>query len=160
MPPSGTRRISEEEFLRRFPSAVVDGKLASGLLEEAWRIKNPDDLGCALTIGATFGFAADQIDILCSLLEENWHFSHENIVITLDEFRSPRAVNTLFRATQWIPEYLDYDKTRALAVKATFALGNIPGAESRSKLEVLANSHDEVLRKGAKHLLEHREDVT
>lgn len=156
-PPSGTRRISTDEFLLRFPSSVLDGKLASGLLEEAWKSKNSDDLQSALIIGHTFGFAAGQIDILCRFVEENWHFSHESIVSALDELRSPRAVNALFHATQWIPDYLDYDETRALAVKAIFALGKIPGVESKSKLEVLAGSHDEILRKRAKHLLAHRD---
>jgi|KBSMisStaDraftv2_1062788.scaffolds.fasta_scaffold614829_1 hypothetical protein len=156
-PPSGTRRISLEEFLRRFPSSVVDGKLASGLLEEAWRTKNSDDLQSVLMIGHTFGFGPDQIAILCRLLEENWHFDHENIVSALDKFRSPRAVDALFHATQWIPDYLEYDETRALAVKAIFALAKIPGVESQSKLEVLAGSHDEILQKRAKHLLAHRD---
>jgi hypothetical protein len=80
-------------------------------------------------------------------------------VSALDEFRSPRAVNALFYATQWIPDYLDYDETRALAVKAIYALGNIPGIESQSKLEVLAGSHDEIFRKYAKHQLAHRDNA-
>ncbi|MFD5103330.1 hypothetical protein [Streptomyces albidochromogenes] len=34
-------------------------------------------------------------------------------------------------ATRWIPEYLDFDEFRALAVKAIWALGAIPGPEAR-----------------------------
>ena len=43
-PPHGLRRISPEDFAQRFPSALDDGKLALGLLEEATQAQNGADL--------------------------------------------------------------------------------------------------------------------
>lgn len=157
---SGVQRVSKEEFLRRFPSSLEDGHVASRLLQEAYQTRNAEDLQCALLIGFTFGFAAEQIDLLCRLLEADWHHSHEDIVEALDDFRTPNAIDALFRATQWIPEYLDFDDARALAVKAIWALGNLPGNDATEKLQILASSKESILRKNARYQLKLRRERT
>jgi hypothetical protein len=154
--PNGSRRISKEDFMRRFPSAIEQGKLASRLLEDAYRAQDGDDLECALAVGFTFGFAREHMDILCHSVGADWHVRHEDVVSALDDLRSSDAVEALFHATQWIPKYLDYDDSRALAVKAIWAIGNIPGTEAETKLEALALSNDAILRKTAVEQLERR----
>lgn len=52
----GKSRITKEDFLRRFPSAVEHGKLASKFLEDAYQAQDGEDLQCALLVGFTFGF--------------------------------------------------------------------------------------------------------
>ncbi len=132
-PPNGVRRISRDEFAHRFPLALEDGKVALRLFEEAYREKNAEDLQCALIIGAAFGFGPEHTDILGHLVESDWHFSHEDIVSALDGLRDPAAVSALYSATQWVPEYLNFDESRALAVKAIWALGKIYKQRSRRK---------------------------
>ena len=154
--PNGSRRISKEDFMRRFPSAVEHGKLASRLLEDAYRAQDEKDLECALTVGFTFGFTPDHTKILVHLVDADWHESHEDIVSALDQLRSPDTVKALFRATQWIPKSLEYDDSRALAVKAIWALGKIPGTEAETKLEELARSGNAILRQTAEKQLERR----
>jgi hypothetical protein len=154
--PNGSRRISKEDFIRRFPSAVERGKLASRLLEDAYLVQNGDDLECALTVGFTFGFAPEHTKILNRLVEADWHVRHEDVVSALDELRSPDSVEALFRATQWIPKYLEYDDSRALAVKAIWALGKLPGTKAETKLEALARSDDAILRRAAEEQLDRR----
>ena len=154
--PNGQSRITKEEFLRRFPSAVEHGKLASRLLEDAYRAQDGEDLECALTIGFAFGFAPEHTKTLCHLVEADWHVRHEDVVSALDKLRSPETVEALFRATQWIPKSLEYDDSRALAVKAIWALGKIPGTEAEAKLEMLARSENTILRQNAVEQLERR----
>jgi hypothetical protein len=156
MLPNGSRRISKEDFMRRFPSAVEHGKLASKLLADAYRAQDGDDLECALAVGFTFGFAPEHTEILCHLVEADWHVRHEDVVSALDGLRSPHTVEALFRATQWIPKSLEYDDSRALAVKAIWALGKIAGTEAETKLEALARSDNAILRKAAIKQLERR----
>ena len=103
-----------------------------------------------------FGFAPGQTKILCHLVEADWHVCHEDVVSALDEFRSPEAVEALFRATQWIPKSLEYDDARALAVKAIWALGKIPSPGAESKLEALTHSENTILRQNAVEQLERR----
>jgi hypothetical protein len=159
-PPRGARQISKEEFLREFPSSVERGVVSLKLLEDAYRARSADDLQCALIVGHSFGFSREHTDVLCRLAEADWHFSHEDVVSALDGLQTPDAVETLFHVTQWIPEYLNFDKSRALAVKAIWAIGKIPGAAAEAKLKALAQSDDTVLAKAAAEQLERRRKVT
>jgi hypothetical protein len=159
-PPRGARQISKEEFLRQFPLAIERGKLALRLLEEASKAQNAEDLQCALIVGHAFGFAAEHLDILSRLVDVDWHYCHEDIVSALQTWPTPDTVEALFRATQWIPKSLEYDDSRALAVKAIWALGKIPGTEAETKLEALARSDNAILRKTAEEQLERRHKTT
>jgi hypothetical protein len=158
--PNARVRITKEEFLRQFPSAVEGGKLALKWLQKAYETRSADDLSCALIVGGNFGFVPEHKDILQRLIDENWHYSHEDIVTTLQNWPTPDTVEALFRATQWIPKSLEYDDYRALAVKAIWALGAIPGNEAETKLETLAHSENAILRKNAQEQLERRHNAT
>jgi hypothetical protein len=153
---SGRKKPSKEDFLRHFPAAVEQGKLSLPLLEEAYNSRNSEDLDCALVVGFSFGFGPEHVSILCRLVDEDWHQSHEDAVSALDILRTPIAIEPLFRATQWVPKYLDYDDARALAVKAIWALGNLTGAESQAKLQALMRSDDPTVRRNAEEQLERR----
>ena len=158
--PNGQRRITREEFLRRFPSAVERGKSALKWLQEAYEARNADDLSYALISGGNFGFVPEHKDILRRLIDEDWHYSHETIVSVLQTWPTVDTVEPLFRATQWVPKSLEYDDARALAVKAIWALGKIPGPEAEAKLETLARSDNAILRKNALEQLERRRKTT
>jgi len=155
--PDGKRRITKEEFLRRFPSAVECDGLATKWLHDACETRNADDLCCAFVIGGSFGFAPEHKDIICRLIDEDWHYCHESVVELLSKlWPTADTVEALFHATQWIPTSLEYDDARALAVKAIWALGKIPGSEAEAKLEILARSDNPILRNGAVEQLERR----
>jgi hypothetical protein len=156
----GVRSISKEEFLRLFPSAVESGKLAAGLLEAAYRERNADDLDCALLIGFTFQFSYEQSDMLRRLAEADWHFFHEDIIRALDKLRlhDQMTVDTFYKATQFIPGYLDYDEARVLAVKAIWGLGNMATEAANDKLRILAESGEPILSDEAVKQL-HRQGV-
>ena len=158
--PDGRSRITKEDFLRRFPSAVEHGRLALKWLDEADQTRNAEDLNCALIIGFVFGFAPEHLDILRRLVDVDWHYSHEDVVSALETWPTPDTVEALFRATQWIPKSLEYDDSRALAVKAIWALGKIPGDEAETKLEALARSDNAILRETAEKQLERRRKTT
>jgi hypothetical protein len=78
----------------------------------------------------------------------------------LQKWPTVDTVGALFRATQWIPKSLEYDDARALAVKAIWALGKIPGPEAEAKLETLARSENTILRQNAVEQLERRNAAT
>ncbi|MFZ5807542.1 MAG: HEAT repeat domain-containing protein [Verrucomicrobiota bacterium] len=150
-------RITKEEFLQRFRPHVSDGqKLSLDLLNEALHAKNPEDVDDALIVGFNFGFSPKHVDMLCELSDADWHFSHEDIVSALDEVRDPRAIETLYKATQKVPEYLVHDESRSLAVKAIYALGNISHPSANEKLRLLSESKNEILRETALLQLEYR----
>lgn len=155
-PPRGVSQISKEIFLRQFPSAVERGRLSLRLLVEAFTTQSAEDLQCALIVGHTFGFGPEHLDNLRRLVDADWHCSHEDVVSALETWPTAETVEALFRATQWVPTCLEYDDSRALAVKAIWALGKIPAAEAETKLEALAGSDHVILRKTAEEQLERR----
>lgn len=154
-PPNGKPRISEEEFLVRFPSSVENGKLAVGLLEKAYKEQNGEDLECVLLIGFTFGFAPKHVGLLCHILEARWHYSHENIVGALQDLRDSSAVDALERTAHAHHEYLDYDEVFGLARKCTWALADIGTTEAQQALTRIAASDNSLIAGYARKRLVH-----
>lgn len=152
-PSSSGRRISKEEFLRQFPSSVEHGVLSRALLADVIEQKNVEDLQCLLIVGHVFGFSTEHVDLLTELVSTTWHVSHEDVVSALNKIGGAVVVDALFRSTQWIPEYLNYDDSRALAVKAIWGLGKIDSIEATEKLVILSHDQEEILRDSASEQL-------
>jgi hypothetical protein len=155
------KQVSQHEFLRRFRSGSVAGRdLSLVLLEEAYRQKNPDDVEYALLVGFTLGFSREHLDVLCRLCEASWHRKHEDVVSALGQLKDVRAVDSLYRAALQHHPYLVFDESRALAVKAIWALGQIPDTAADEKLRVLAQSGEQVLRDEALSQIQRRRTGT
>jgi len=152
--PNGKSRISLEEFARRYPLALEQGKLALKVIEEANRKQSDDEVGAALIIGATFGFTAEHVPVLCELLHVDWHSCHEDIVSTLQKLKDPRAVNAVYRATFVKHEYLAYDEFLGLARKCTWALADIGTSDALAKLHLLTASDKSVIAGYAKERID------
>jgi len=150
-------RQRKEEFVRKFRPSVHDRKeLSLELLEEAWDERNTTDVEHTLIIGFSLGFLPAHLGVLMRLADADWHRSHEDVVSALDELRDKRAVGVLYCTALKRHEYLAFDKARALAVKAIWALGNIPDDSAVGKLRVLAQSDEEILKHEAIKQLERR----
>ena len=57
------------------------------------------------------------LPVLGSLLSEKWHHSHEDLVTLVGELHDASSVDVLYGATRWVPDYLAFDDSRALAAK-------------------------------------------
>lgn len=91
--------------------------------------------------GAYSGFKPEHVPLLIKLFYEPWHYYHEDIVAALDQLREPRALKLFFDATQFLPEYMDYDiDNRAMARKAIWGLANLGTLEAVEILKQLAQS--------------------
>jgi hypothetical protein len=150
--------MSPKDFLQRFPDAVESGKLSARLLEEAEQGRNGEDLGCAMVVGFTFGFAEKHCAVLCRLMDANWHTDHENLVGALEGIgiKNQTTIDALVKATETRPTYLDYDEFRALAVKAIWALAKMEIPAADEKLAGIAKSEDPILRREATNQLHRR----
>lgn len=124
--PGRDRAGSPEQVLQRF--GTDDGQaLGLNLLRDAAGRRDELDLELALIVCFTFGFTVGYLDLLIQLAGMDWHLKHEDAVEGLGELRSPLAIDALVDATWWVPQYLAFDESRALARKATWALRAIPG---------------------------------
>jgi hypothetical protein len=154
--PGQPHRDTRQEVLRHFSTS--DGQaLGLSLLRDAAKRHDPVDVEMALIVGATFGFTPEYLDLLVQLSSADWHFKHEDVVSALGQLQTPAAVDALYRATQWVPAYLAFDESRAMARKAIWALGDTPGHEAEQALRKLAGSADQVIRREAENQLKRRE---
>jgi hypothetical protein len=149
---------SLDEVLTHF--GETDGAaLAFRLLRDAMQRQDADDVEMALIVkGAASAQGREFLEPLIELCGADWHYKHEDIVSGLGKYHSSRAVSALLEATRWVPEYLEYDESRALAVKAIWALGGIPGSEARDALTSLLDADCEIVREAAKNQLARRGD--
>jgi hypothetical protein len=153
--PGQARQGTPQDVLRHF--GTTDGRaLGLRLLRDAVDRQDELDLATALIVCFTFGFTMDHLDLLVRLASASWHHKHEDVVSALDELRAPAAVGALYHSAWWVPDYLDFDENRALAVKAIWALGRIPGNEAEQALRRLLTAEDEVVRQAAQAQLERR----
>lgn len=147
--------ISSEDFLRRIGKS--DGtQVAHQLLMEAVESKSSLDLELALRVAFRFGVDQRFTPPLSHALYGDWHVSHENIVSLLDKLRSPDAIPSLVHAVRHVPDYLDFDEARALAVKAIWALGNLPGHAAEEALGSLLDSDNEIVLTNIRNQLKRR----
>jgi len=151
--PGRGRRGSPDEVLRHF--GATDGKaLGLSLLRDAVDHEDGLDVEMALIVCATFGFTMGHLDLLVRLAWAGWHHKHEDVVAALGQLRAPAAVDALYHAAWWVPDYLDFDESRALAVKAIWALGGTPGDKAEQALAELVGAEDEIVREAARAQLD------
>lgn len=147
-------KASQEDILNLFSTSPdKTDHLVLRLLNETFSEKDPDGIECALILGFTFGFSQNHVAILCSILDSDWHHSHEDSVTALDGLRASEAIEPLFRATLIRHDYLEFDQSRALAIKAIYALSHINDPAASEKLRVLAASNDPIVANKAKQRL-------
>ena len=146
----------KEKFLNDFTVDVTkEPEYIIRLLEIAYLEKKADDVEYSLIIGFSFNlFTKEYTDILLKLLEADWHYKHEDIAWIFQRLKIPEAVNLLYVTALKQFKYLEEDEFFALAVKCIWALGDINTKESKEKLEILAQSSNETIKKNALNQLE------
>ncbi|MCC6359148.1 MAG: HEAT repeat domain-containing protein [Phycisphaerales bacterium] len=133
------RQIMPAQFLLEF--GATDGSaLSLQLLRDGDRLRASDDVEAGLTVGFVFGFVQDHVELLLSLALAPWHVSYETIVRALENIGNPLAIPVLHKLTQWVPSYLHFDDTRALARHAYWAISKIGGPGARDSLVQIAAS--------------------
>jgi HEAT repeat protein len=157
--PGRGRARTLDEVLAHFGESD-GGALAFRLLRNAMERRDADDVEMALIVKAAADASGEEfLEPLIELSRADWHRRHEDVVSMLGKLRSPKTVPALVEATRWVPEYLDFDECRALAVKAIWALGGIPGAEAREALEGLRDAENEIIRENAVKQLARRGEL-
>ncbi|MFJ8650689.1 HEAT repeat domain-containing protein [Streptomyces sp. NPDC093546] len=157
--PGKGRTHTLDEVLAHFGESD-GGSLALRLLQDAMERQDADDVEMALIVHAAADASVEEfLEPLTELFPADWHREYEDIVSMLGTLRSPKTVPTLVLATRWVPEYLDWDENRALAVKAIWALGAISGSEAREALEGLRDDENEIIRENALKQLARRGEL-
>jgi hypothetical protein len=147
-----SHRISKDRFLASlFNGGEIPKDYLRAQLETALEIKDADSVECLLIFGAVFGFTQDCADVLCRLLIEDWHISHENIARELKVFKYPEAVGYLFKAALTCYPYIASE--HALGVKCIYALHEIGTNKATEKIRLLSQVDNAEMSELATRLL-------
>jgi hypothetical protein len=113
------------------------------LFEHAIRAKNSDEVDDAVSVTFSITNPENFVPYLCQLLESSWHFDHEDITRLLQKIGDPESVSVLFKTAIKKFDYLEYDDSKSLSRKCTWALADIGNNKSKEALVELAKSQDE-----------------
>lgn len=93
-------------------------------------------------------------NILCQLLLEDWHESHEDILMTLETIKDPASIPAI---VQSLSLKLDYYTGNEMPRKAIWALRAINTPEAIREIEKLTDSPDDFTREEAMLNLQNRQ---
>lgn len=137
-----------------------DGReLARTQLVKAIEAQDATDVELSLILCSRFGYDATLLPLLLELAPATWHHKHEDVVTMLGKLKTAETIDALYQATQWVPDYLDYDDSRALARKAIWALGSIGDPRAEEALKRLLSDTDEEVREAAAEQVQRRADT-
>jgi hypothetical protein len=149
--------ITRDHFIETYPIDLFQNSNYIYLsVREAFLKKDAEELNLALVLivfNPSVVLKDEFVDLLCLLLRETWHMQHENIVVVLENVRSPKSIDTLYDTAITKFDYLDYDDSLPLAIKCIYALGAINTVYSKEKLKLLAKSNNPVIKKNAEKQL-------
>ena len=147
--------ISIDYFFLNYPMDLgMEKDYILSVLNQAYQERNSDDVEYALLLGFTISFfTEDFVDILCKLIREGWHYKHEDIVLILQELKSPESIDAIYDTALRKFDYLSYDDSYALARRCIHALGDINTEYSIEKLKLLASSEILIIREKAEKQL-------
>ncbi|MFH9644448.1 HEAT repeat domain-containing protein [Streptomyces albidoflavus] len=150
--PGSAPRGTPEDVLRHF--GTDDGRaLGLELLREAVAERDGGQVEMALIVADRFGLSPACLEPLITSCSADWHRAHEGVVSALGTLRSPASVRALQHLADWVPDYLHYDDSRAMGVKAVWALRRTPGPEAEEALwGLLASGSGDVREAAAKGL--------
>lgn len=147
--------ISDGEFCTSI-GTTIGGAVSHGveLLRDACAKKDAHAVEFGLFIGHRFGVTDRHLDVLLQLADADWHTQHENVVRGLAQLRSPESVESLYRLALARFDYLDYDESFALGVKAIWALGDIATTIAVDRLRDIMSCDNRVLVENAARQLD------
>jgi hypothetical protein len=145
--------ISDEEFLVKYRDLAgqdLDEGYCLDLLSKGLAGKSEETVSEALAVADRVNlFSRKFSPILCQLLKEDWHTSHEDIAMTLRDLKDPATIDSLFHASTLSFDYLDYDDTCQFARKCIKALSYVENDAANDKLRLLAQHENSVIREYA-----------
>ena len=149
----GRASMPDDEFLRGFGAA--DGeRLGLDLLWDAVRRHDATDVELALIVSFCFGLLPGHVEPLVHLAFAEWHERHEDVASALGWLGLSAGVDALVHLALWVPDYLEFDDARALAVKAIWGLGATSSEVATQALMRLAMDPESIVAHAAVHQLQ------
>ncbi|EKY3230867.1 HEAT repeat domain-containing protein [Cronobacter malonaticus] len=153
--PHRAGKITDEEFLKLFPCTQGNVEdFIDDILKNAHFSKDLKEVEYALYIGFHFGFTSKHEDILIHLLDDDFHYKHDDVVRALIKIKakSDNAVNVLYKCALSEYDYLADDRedgNYTLAWNCIYALVKIGSNYAIDKLKALSKNPISEIKKKA-----------
>ena len=131
---------------RRYQNELLD------MFNEAVSSKDILMLDCLLIIAERDGLDDIYTEVLCSILQQEWHKSHEDIISLLEEIRDPKSVDCVYRATFLEKHNMD-EEPAPLTIKCIWALAAINTKAAFEKIQILRASINVSIQEAAEAYL-------
>jgi hypothetical protein len=128
--------MEKENLIQLFESAITNrnsAEIEKAIIQTS-QILNPEEFE----------------NYLSKLLTLDWHFSHEDIALTLQQIGSQNSVDALFNASTKKFKYLEYDDSKAFARKCIWAIADIGSNKAKEILVELSKNEDVEIAEYAK----------
>ena len=133
-------------------------KNIEALFLNAYNDKSAEDIELLMPQIARAESISDETSaILIKLLQEDWHYKHEDIAMLLKKIKDPKTVEALYTAAKQKFDYLEYDDTFQFARKCIKALAAIGDDNAIEKLRLLKQSDNNVIKAYAEKELNYKE---
>lgn len=150
-------RVSDEEFVRRFPHSLDQpDELVQRLLTLCLHGDESEDVELVMLLG----FALDVFDesfapLLAELLLTDHHSRHEDVAKELQMLRVPSTLNALVKRCETVPPWpATIDDGAAVFRKCVWAIRSIGTEEAWNALGTLTESEFESVRQYAQEHLD------
>ncbi|WP_039057814.1 hypothetical protein [Enterobacter sp. Bisph1] len=145
-------KITDEEFLRKFLNGPANiNEAISRELNNSLVTKDPVSLELAMYLGFHFEFSENDVNTLASLMTENWHEKHADVLRALVGLKShsSEVVDAIYHCAITDFDYLEDDREDGiftLASDCIYALAKIGTPCAIDKLKLLMESRWEEVR--------------
>lgn len=149
------RRIDFQNLENTFPKKINEEYIIEELLKLEV-VNDGEALDYLITLAYRIGFTQKIGKILSTFLTKNWHKEHEEIARILQfRVKVPESINDLSVAMELKFSYLvERDDYESFVNKCMYAIADLNSRESMMKLEELAGSKNDVIRKSAQWQLD------
>jgi len=152
-------KITNSEFFSQFKFGDNIGNYIISNLQKAFKDESPEDIENILLLYFNindFKFDTSHIQLLCDILLEKWHHSHEDLAMILQKLKDPKSISFLEKAMYLNLEYLEYNDGESLIRKCAYALGDINSKESWNVINSLSKSDNCIISNAAIEQLDRR----
>lgn len=146
----------DKETARKAVRELLPDDLPPYLEEElAYSIATHDsgNLEYCLIVANMFDMLKDFPAVLCPILKEDWHASHEYIVAIIDEQRYEPGIDFLYDAAIREYPYPIKDEFSSLGKKCAWALAGFGTEYALEKLQLLTHADDPNVAERARQLI-------
>lgn len=153
--------ISKSELVDRYPDDLSDEDHLKKLYSKVLEAESGKDLEYAVMLEPIFFNSVESREkYYVQFAHSDWHRIHEPLALVfLERIASDNCVEAIYHIATSSLSYLSDEDNESLSVQCTYALSNVETPKSVEKLQLLAQSDNDLIRSEATQRLQELEEI-